>query len=128
MSSLFLSRKMAMPESVLNADNTEHVVSITVVKSTNNYSNYDKVNSESDWKPSVPHRPQPVHMVRPTVHIKNEPDRHGVNGDQTKGLGRSIDASVDPVYGASNRSAFTKPGFSAYNRSGKFINFILNIL
>lgn len=131
MSRKFLTRKMALPgSSVLNTDNHDHVVSITVVKPSNLLSGKDNnVESEPEWKPSVPHRPQPVHTIRRMSHVHHGSERVIVKVEQpTAGPDSPIEASTTPVYLASNRSAFTKPGYSVYNRSGKFIKFYAYIL
>lgn len=120
MSRKFLTRKLAMPGSVLNADNTDHVVSITVVKTTSNkLTNHVKIESDSEWKPSVPHRPQPVHLVRRQSHIQNDSDQMGANFEGSTVPVSPIEESKANAYGASNRSAFTKPGYSAHSLPGK---------
>lgn len=125
MSRKFLTRKMAMPGGILNSDSMDHVVSITVVKSTNKHSTFDKADSDTEWRPPVPHRPQPVHLVgRPSL-TQMGPERERVNGEAiTTGPVSPVEASTAPAYGSSNKSAFTRPGYTSNNRMGKLIKSI----
>lgn len=103
-------------------DAGNHVVSITMVDPVRNEHHIKNVveNAHSDWKSPGPHRPKPVHLIRQQSVVQSGADCDGVQSETISGSANRIEAPVISVYFTSNGSAFTKPGFNAFQRSGKF--------